>query len=364
MNSNIPVKLSKLRQIAATANANTINLTIGNPIDLFPKELENLVMEKSDFPLGYSPNPGNPKLRELIAKKYNFDPSECLIVNGAQGGLMTAFMAIMESGKSKLAYPDPGFLAYPTMGGILGCESCTYRFDQVKGEFQLSVDSLISQVPDDCDVVLLNSPANPSNHVFTKEELKELADWAEGRGKYLVLDEVYGELNYSESYQPSFYKSDHVVTVSSLSKSHALAGIRIGWAFTTNQELLAKMTVVHQYYNTCAASLSQKVAYELFKREDLYQELRSKYRRIYQHKLNVFFNKLNFKRVPKSAFYAFLNIGENSEQFCKELLAKENILLVPGAYFGAEGEGYVRASLAVSDEDLVKAAAVLKKYLI
>jgi aspartate/methionine/tyrosine aminotransferase len=362
-NPLIPTEISKLRQLAASATANTsvINLTVGHPLDAFPNELTPYLSQLPTLPLSYSANQGDLELRKLIAKKYGLFADEVCITNGAQGGLMNALMSVIENGKTKVALPNPGFLAYPTMVKMLGGEIVYYQYDvSTSKRFTLSVDALIQQIPNDCQVILINTPANPCAHEFSNDELKELARWAEAKKKFLILDEVYGELNYKEDYRPAEYANSYVFSISSLSKSHALAGARLGWILGKNSDWLKKSTVVNQYYNTCASSLAQQLAHFVFDEThaDLHEKILRRYRNAYLEKLKLFYASFPQLEIPHSAFYGFLPIPskfQDSESYAKHLLEKHSLLCVPGNYFGSEGEGFIRVALAVNDA-LIKTA--------
>ena len=366
-NPKIPVNVSKLRQIAAKANDNTINLTVGNPIDDFPIELIPALSKLNEQALGYSKNQGSDLLRSLIGKHYGFLNEEVVVTNGAQGGLMCALMALIDPENGLVAIPNPGFLAYPTMVEMLGGVPLYYNYQKDKvGNFHLSVDYLKKQIPNNCRVVLINTPSNPTCHAFSTEELVELSIWAEENNKFLLIDEVYGELNYLEKYTPKNYSNPYVISVSSLSKSHSLAGSRLGWLLSPNKELISKVTVVNQYFNTCASSLAQSIGVYLFDNSGLFEGIRDRYRTIYQNKLKMFFSAFDGIKTPSFAFYGFLKTPENfshsSEEFVSFLLEKNNILAVPGEYFGSEGKEYYRVSLAIEDEQVLKASEVLAKY--
>lgn len=368
-NPRIPNNISKLRVLSSKANQQTINLTVGNPIDSFPIELSSYFAELKEFQLGYSPNAGDLKLRTAIAQKFGYEASEIVITNGAQGGLMNVLMGLIESGVSKVALPNPGFLAYPTMVNMLGGIPEYYHYQKTdSGEFTLSVDQFVDQISGECRIVLINTPSNPTGHSFTRAEMMKLKDWAEETNRMIVIDEVYGELNYQEEYFPQDYKSESIVSVSSVSKSHALSGIRLGWALCKNEKLIKATTVVQQYYNTCTSSLAQGIGSILFRDSELYQTISNRYANLYFEKIHRFFNLLKLDHRPSSAFYGFLPVrlfqGQDVEAFCFDLLEKENLLVVPGSYFGSGGEQSIRVSLSIEDRKLEKAALILKNYLV
>ncbi|MDH4468035.1 MAG: pyridoxal phosphate-dependent aminotransferase [Bacteriovoracaceae bacterium] len=359
-NPFIPTEISRLRTLAATANSETINLTVGHPLDHFPEELVPYLSMLHKSPLSYSSNQGDLNLRKLIAEKYDFLPDEVAITNGAQGGLMNALMALVEAGKTKVAIPNPGFLAYPTMVKMLGGIVCEYEYEvSPLKHFHLSVDGFVNQIPNDCQVIIMNTPSNPCGHEFTIEELKAIAAWAQKNKKFLILDEVYGELNYVENYCPALYANPYVASISSLSKSHALAGARLGWMISKNKEWLQRSIVVNQYFNTCASSLAQQLGIYLFDAEDgkLYKKILNRYREVYQKNLSAFFSNYPEINPPKSAFYGFVPIPKefkSSEEYVQHLLRKKNILCVPGNYFGTKGEGHIRVALATKQKLLTK----------
>jgi aspartate/methionine/tyrosine aminotransferase len=159
-----------------------------------------------------------------------------------------------------------------------------------------------------------------------------------------------------------------VISVNSFSKSHALTGWRIGFVATCDQALARSCLVAHQYIATCASVPAQRFLEQLLK-SPLFESVAMDYKSRYQNKLSLFREHSSPKLREKTplvsgGFYLFPKLPkkQSSVQFCEELLRKENVLAVPGVAFGKNGEGSIRLSLALPDEQVIKAAQVLSKY--
>jgi aspartate/methionine/tyrosine aminotransferase len=362
MNPHIPLHVSKLRALNSLANEATLNFTLGNPIDDFPPELVPYLTQLNQFPLGYSANQGSLTVRSLLASKWNARPEEIVITNGAQGGLSLALMSLIEDRNTHVAISNPGFLAYPTLVAIAGGTPTYYQYDVSKAQrFHLSMNSLIEQIPANCKIVVVNTPGNPVPHQFKQKELKQLAEWAANNKIFLVLDEVYGELNYEESYRPSEYANEFVVSITSFSKSHALAGIRLGSIYSKNETLIKKCVALQQNLNTCASSLAQAIGLTLLQ-QNLDVPILKRYADAYKERLELFFSNTPWEHLrPQHGFYAFIPVPAGScEVFSKQLLTSHNMLVTPGSYFGTQGKNFIRIALSTSKDSILD----LKKLLI
>lgn len=368
-NENIPTALSRLRQFNARANSSTLNLGIGRPFEDTPSILRELAIDVIKFSvLDYSDNEGTPGLRKNISQFFATDANHFLITHGAQEALFIAVMGLLEAG-DELLIPDPGFLAYQTLGEMHALEVKTYKMKNHNHQFIYDVDEILKQVTRKTKMVLISKVANPTGSDLSLDDLGKLAVELKKRGIILLSDEVYGELHFKEKYDPLFKLSSNIVTVNSLSKSHALTGWRIGYVGCTHEGMMKKMLVAHQYIATCAARISQNVAEKLFANPQMYESIAKKYRDYYQKTMTDFLSVLPKDiagAVPCGAFYAFLPIPKNfssGEEFCETLLTEQNILAVPGGFFGSQGEQYYRLALSVKPEINVKEIALkFKNY--
>jgi len=363
-NPLIPTEVSRLRKLNARATPATINLGLGQPAIDMPPELRELAsFSILGHKLGYTPNAGRLDLREKIASFYSLDVEGLLVSHGAQEGLMSVLIALLAKGDEVLI-PDPGFLAYDTMVKMAGGKTKPYSLKE-KGTkmFSYNVDKILKAVTKKTKAVLICSPNNPTGTVIAQTERARLLKALARKKIFLISDDVYTELELGENYRPVSAESPYGVTVSSWSKSLALTGWRIGFVHTNHPALRAKNLAAHQYLTTCASAPAQALLFETLSRPELYRKILDSFRTEYNAKLALLHEALPEKarpELPKGGFYLFLPLPlASDEKTSDQLLNKENLLVVPGSYFGKEGRGCVRISVAAGEDKLKRAGEIL-----
>lgn len=291
-NVKIPTAISKLRQFNGKATSSTINLGLGKPYEDTPFELRELALDVvKNSVLDYSENQGTIGLRTSMGQFFDSKPENFLVTHGAQEALFSSMMGLLNVG-DELLIPDPGFLAYQTMGEIHGLLVTTYKLKNDNHQFSYDIDELLRQVTPKTKMVLISKVANPTGSDLPLADLKKLCHELKKRDVILLSDEVYSELHFKEPYDPLFKYSSNVVTVNSLSKSHALTGWRLGFVGTTHGPMMKKILVTHQYIGTCATRISQNLAELLFANRELYQSIANRYRMHYKESVNEFLSVL------------------------------------------------------------------------
>jgi len=216
--------------------------------------------------------------------------------------------------------------------------------------------------------VILNYPSNPTGVVYTREQVKALAEVLEKYPVFVISDEIYSELTYDETHVSiAEYLRDQTIVINGLSKSHAMTGWRVGFIFAP-AALTAQIIKVHQYLVTAASTISQKAAVRaLIEGINDAEVMKADYR----ERRDYLFEKmtaLGFEMAkPSGAFYIFAKIpagfNQDSMAFCVDLAEKNQLAIIPGIAFGPEAEGYVRLSYAASMENLVEAMDRLTRYM-
>lgn len=362
-NKNVPVKISDLRTFSALANDKTINLGIGKPYIDTPVEIKEIALDvlKSNKALDYSENKGNKNLRSAMALLYNGKSDDFIVTNGAQEALYNALTAIV-SYQEEVLIPDPGFLAYKPMIEMLGAYSRTYKLVKKNSQFFYDPEEILKKVSAKTKAVIVSKVSNPTGSDFSLDAFKFLADQLRRKNVVLISDEVYGEFHFAEEYSPFYLHAENIVSINSLSKSHAMTGWRIGFAATKNEMIQKKILVAHQYATTCVNHFTQHVAEVLYSDRSLYQKIALRFKMEYLENLNLFC-QANFLPRPCGGFYMFIPINNGAGDdvaYATDLLKRKNILVIPGSYFGEEGRGFIRVALSVNKEIMNK---ILKEIL-
>ncbi|MBE0713138.1 MAG: aminotransferase class I/II-fold pyridoxal phosphate-dependent enzyme, partial [Candidatus Aminicenantes bacterium] len=219
-----------IRRINDLADASCINLGLGELKFPTPKAILDHVRENLDaWRLGYSPNEGFPELRRLIAEQSweSVSPEQVCVTVGAEEALLDVLMVLVGAGDEVLI-PDPGFPAYPSLVRLAGGEPKAYPL-LPEDNFVLRAEKLMGLVTEKTKAIIINSPNNPTGAVHSSKELERLARGVQALPLTVISDEVYRDIVFGDPAASFAAMTDRCVTVNSLSKSHSMAGWRIGW---------------------------------------------------------------------------------------------------------------------------------------
>lgn len=364
-NEKIPISISKLRIFSQKANATTINLGLGKPYIDFPIELKEQIQELTlKSKLDYSLNQGTIELREAIEARLKIKKEHQIITNGAQEALYLALASLINP-LDEVLISDPGFVGYAPIVNILGGQVVFYDLKQENNHFNYDFDLIESKVSSKTKAIIIGDIANPTNSTFDLQFINKLLKLAEKFDFFVIVDEVYSELHYSKMYSPHSLISDRIISINSLSKSHALTGMRIGFLSSQHKDVIAKSLVLHQYMMTCANRLAQNLAQVIYQDQELYFKIIVHFRNYYKKNFEIFSSetKLN-ETLSEGGFYYFMKLPDLDDvNFCEQLLLNQNILITPGSFFGKQGQGFARIALSLTHDEVAKASKLLAQYL-
>jgi aspartate aminotransferase len=324
----------------------------------------------------YLQTTGLPRLLERLADKLRTKngipigaPDEIMVTTGGIHGLFILCQGLLEPG-DEVIVPDPEWP--PAMGNItlargvpVPCplrESLGWRWD---------LDELASTITAKTRAIYVNSPNNPTGGVLTRADVEAVAALAERHGLWIISDEAYEDVLFdgAEHVSPASLPGVYERTISfyTFSKTYAMTGLRLGYVATPDPQLRDRMkkalfytasnvSSVVQFGGIGALEGSQSVVREF--RDELQARRDLFYAGIREHTAGVLTGA-----PPKGAFYAFLKIDPRwtppagapasiSWAMAEHLIAQGRIGCVPGADFGANGEGYVRFCFARSRAEL------------
>ncbi len=315
---------------------------------------------------GYTAPMGNSELIEAVIKKVvkenrlvDVGPDNILITCGSSEGLLLSLMACVDPGEGVL-YPDPSFLAYRPLIEMLSGAPLPVRLSE-DGGWQFDTEAARRVIlAEKTKALIINSPANPTGVVWSRNVLEEVATFALEHGLLIISDEAYEKYVYEGrhiSIGSLNGMSEHVISLFSCSKSLAVPGFRIGWAVGPSRfiEVMSKM---HLFTTICAPSISQAAVVEGLKGMKAFERrIVSQYDRRRQFVCRQL-RRAGFKFVwPEGAFYVFPAVpaGFDSATWAEWLLRSARVMVVPGSEFGSGGEGYFRISYATAMPLLKKA---------
>ena len=356
---------------------NVINLGIGQPdFPTPPNVVEAAIKALKDGHHGYTSSNGILELRQAVAEDFykrnnvKIDPNRILITPGGKSIIFYTMLMFGEVG-SEIITPDPGFIAYKSMIDYTGSKAVSLPH-RMQNNFSFDADELLSLVNDKTKLIILNSPANPTEGVVPERELKKLADGLLKFPKvYVLSDEIYSRILFDKQKHHSLLKfqdiRDRVIVLDGWSKTFSMTGWRLGFGIFPKRifDYAEKLAI---NCHSCVNSASQFAGIEALKgSQESVNQMISKF----EQRRNFIVKELNLiKNVeckkPGGAFYVFPKVNKenlSSIEISQYLLEKKFIATVPGSSFGINGEGFLRVSYASSMENLEKFITCLKDFM-
>jgi aspartate/methionine/tyrosine aminotransferase len=358
------IELSLIRQINALATPLSVNLGIGEPNVLPDARLREMAAHAATASWHYSANAGALSLRKKLCDGTPFDPkSEVCVTAGTQEGLFAIYTAFVNPGDEVLV-PNPGFLSYATLAKICGATAIPYNLDPP--DWQIDVEALRRKITPRTKLIVVNSPSNPLGTVIPRETLAEIA----ALGPLVVSDEIYRAIHYGD--EPlsmlDLGRTENVIVISGLSKSHAMTGLRLGWIFA-GAALMQPIVTAHQYIATCASVFSQALAEQILDdpawNAGWLAGVRAQFAAQREAALYAIRHELEAEVAPPAgAFYAFAPIPScDTISFAKTMATDAAVLVIPGVAFGSRGEGFIRISYAAPVEQITAGIERIGRYL-
>ncbi len=323
----------------------------------------------------YTSNAGLKELKEEITVYLNrrfqlsYDPAkEVLVTVGGSEAIDIAMRAMLDPGDEVLI-PQPSYVSYLPCAILANGTPVTIEL-KAENEFRLTAQEVLDAVTDKTKLLVLPFPNNPTGAVMEREDLEAIAAVVAEKDLFVISDEIYAELTYTENGHISFASlpgmRERTITINGFSKSYAMTGWRLGYACGP-EEIIREMTKIHQYCIMCAPTTSQYAAVEALRRGDTeVEKMREEYnarRRYLLHR----FREMDLPCFePYGAFYVFPDIrqfGMTSEEFATRLLEQEKVAVVPGTAFGKSGEGFIRISYAYSLANLKVALDRMEHFI-
>jgi aspartate aminotransferase len=312
----------------------------------------------------YTPSSGIPELRQAISTKFSEDnsleykPSQIIVSNGAKQSCLNAILAVCQPG-DEVIIPAPYWLSYPEMVRLAGADPVIVP-TTMENDWKITAEQFENAMTPKTKMIIINTPGNPTGSIYTRDELRSIAEVAAEEDIVILSDEIYEKIVYDgaehvsiASLTPEAY--DLTVTVNGFSKAYSMTGWRLGYLGAP--EPLAKAIDSMQSHSTSnPCSFSQKGGLAALKGDqqfvtDMVEEFNIRREYMYNRLTSI----AGVSAVkPRGAFYVLANIGQlglTSTNFSDRLLSKANVAVVPGIAFGDDAT--VRLSYATS-MDVIK----------
>jgi aspartate aminotransferase len=355
-----------------------ISLGLGEPEFPVPNEiLQSTINILSIKKSGYSSPLGVQKLREQIAEKLkiengiNCDFQNIIITPGSKQALQLILMALLKPNDEVIVL-TPAFVSFIPQIYLAEPNSIVYEVDVSKIDYSISFEKIEKSINSNTKLLILNTPNNPAGYMFSEAELKKLYELAELHDFYIVSDEIYEKINFSNHDHFSIGSLEdnvkRIITINGFSKSHSMTGWRLGYACFP-KSMSSDLLKIQQHVNTNTCTFIQEGLSAVYNNID-YSYL-IEYNKKLKNRIDLFMDMVNntdkISAVkPQGGFFGFLNIAEtkvSSNQFCSDLILETGVALTPGIAFGNNWDDHVRISFATEDLIVEKGLALIKEFV-
>ncbi len=357
-----------------------VYLQIGEPAFDSPENVKKAAIKAIEAnQTHYTPSPGIPEFRKLIAEKYSARSSEAytmedvVVMPGAKPVMFHMINALIDPG-DEVIVPNPGFPIYESVVNYLGGTAVPLPLLEEQ-DFNFLLSDLEKLITPKTKLLIINSPQNPTGGVLKREVLQGIADLAIKHDLWVLSDEIYDQILYEgEHISITSFKGmpERTVILNGASKAYAMTGWRLGWAVTKNRQMaqILEQLIINDV--SCTAAMIQYAGMEALSGP---QEAVASMREEYKKRRDLLVSLVNevpgFScKVPKGAFYLFVNVkpilaklGIKASELADKIMREAHVVILPGTAFGAYGEGYIRFSYVSSEQDIKEGMRRMKEYI-
>ena len=365
--TNVPESIIRKLANASMHRPDLISLWFGESDLETPDFIKNAAIKAIQMGESfYSEGLGRPFLREAIAKYttdlYRVDiPSDRIAVTlSGLNALNLAFQCVLEEG-DLVVTPTPTWPNILSVPALQGARVETQSLSVGSTGWNIDLEQFLETTAD-AKCVLINSPANPTGWMMTNAEQKYLLETMRERGTWLIADEVYARLCFSNRAAPSFLEAaepeDRLIVVNSFSKSWAMTGWRLGW-LTLPSSLTPVLEKIIEFSVSCAPPFTQHAGVAALEQgeEFVQQQVRDLKRSLdLTESFLTQSDRIEFYR-PSATFYAYFRVDGvvDGIAFAKNLIEQMDVGIAPGVAFDRNAEDWFRLCFAKSDIQLGEA---------
>jgi aspartate aminotransferase/aminotransferase len=353
------IQSSGIRKVFELARSLTdpVNLSIGQPDFDVPAPVKAAAIRAIEAGRnGYTVTQGIPELRAKIQaavdREYGHRDRAVLITSGTSGGLVLALLCTVNPGDEVVIF-DPFFVMYPHLVTLAGG---TAVFVDTYPDFQIDLARVKAALTPRTKAIIVNSPANPTGVVLTRECLRELARLARERGVLLISDEVYRVFCYDGPFASPAEFNEDVLVLDGFSKAYGMTGWRLGFAHGP-RALIEEMAKLQQFTFVCAPSIVQHAGVAAWDHDT--SSAVADYRRKRDRICEGLKDRFELAR-PSGAFYVFPKAPWGSATDFVAECVRNNLLVIPGQTFSRQ-DTHFRISYAADDRTIDRGIAILNR---
>ncbi|WP_256686367.1 pyridoxal phosphate-dependent aminotransferase [Halococcus qingdaonensis] len=341
--------------------ADVVDLSVGEPDFPTPENIIEAAKDAMDAGhTGYTASNGIVELREAIAAKLDDDgldysSEEIIVTPGGKQALYETFQTLIEDG-DEVCLLDPAWVSYEAMAKLAG--GSLSRVDLATHDFQLepALDELAESVSDETELLVVNSPSNPTGAVYSDAALEGVRDLAVEHDITVISDEIYKEITYGV--EPTSLGTldgmgDRTVTINGFSKAYSMTGWRLGY-LAAPQEMVDQSSKLQSHSVSSATNFVQHAGIEALENTD---ETVVEMTEAFEERRDLLADLLADHGIevskPGGAFYMMVPVAEDDQEWCENAIEDAHVATVPGSAFGTPG--YARISYANSQERIREA---------
>ena len=366
---------------------NILKLNIGNPAVFnfsAPKNILKKMKNNIKNSQGYSDSKGLKKAREAIIEYYktkkvtDLELEDVFIGNGVSELIIMSMQALLNQ-EDEILVPMPDYPLWTAAINLSGGKAIHYVCEE-NNEWYPDINDIKRKITKNTKGIIIINPNNPTGALYPKEILQQIINVAKEHELIIFADEIYDRLVFDELEHisiASLTKEIPVITFSGLSKSHMVAGFRIGWMCITGNKKDIKDYInglnLLSSMRLCANVPGQNIIEEALKDNNSTKELLKKGGRLYEQRECIYNGLKEIPGItvvkPKAAFYIFPKIDierfkiKNDEQFALDFLKEKHVLVINGAGFNWKDQDHFRMVYLADCDKLKYATESLKTFL-
>ena len=230
------------------------------------QRLGDLGINIHDLVLLYGDHKGKPELRELIARDGNFSPDEVLLTSGAATALFILATSFLEK-NDHIVVVKTNYATNIETPRAIGAH-ISYLNLRFEEGFDLDIKALEKLITKQTKLVSLTYPHNPTGVLIKEDKLKAIIELIEQKETYLLLDETYRDMSFEWKLPVAASLSDRVISISSMSKSYGLPGIRLGWILSKNQQLMETFLAAKEQICITNSVVDEEIAFQYLQKKE------------------------------------------------------------------------------------------------
>jgi len=374
-------KLVPFAEDAKKRGVKVFHLNIGQPDIKTPQVALDAVKNNTLEVIAYSRSEGSEEYRNKIAKYYakndiSVDANNIIVTTGGSEALLFTFGSIMDT-DDEVIIPEPFYANYNGFSVASGINVVPV-ISKIDDDFALPPISAFEKlITPKTKAILICNPGNPTGYLYSKEEIKKLAEIVKKHDLFLIADEVYREFAYDGSEHYSVMQEDgleeYAIMIDSVSKRYSMCGARIGCIVSKNKAVIgtalkfAQARLSPPTYAQIASEAALETPQSYF--DDVIEEYVSRRNTLIEE-----LQKIEDVKVakPKGAFYCIVELPiDNADDFAQWLLEnfelnRETIMVAPAAgFYSTKGLGLnqIRIAYVLKKEDLIASVNILKEAL-